>query len=151
MVHHNGSSTLIAVRDLARATIAGIRSRERRPLPHLREVHPAARAGGRWLGLQAVPTECIRGTASAGSSRGRDFRPLPGREPADWRSRWSRLETAAQQQAILPPIQLLRAGGTYRVVDGHNRVALARTQGQLWIDAEITELDVARRAAAAVA
>ena len=76
------------------------------------------------------------------ASRGADFRPLGGREPADWQSRWSRLESAASHQVILPPVELLRAGGDYWVVDGHNRVALAKELGQLWIDADITELDL---------
>jgi ParB-like chromosome segregation protein Spo0J len=76
------------------------------------------------------------------ASRGSDFRPLGGREPADWKTRWSRLESAASDQVILPPVELLRAGGDYWVVDGHNRVALAKELGQLWIDADITELDL---------
>jgi hypothetical protein len=108
----------------------------------LADVHPGVPTGGRWIGLRAVLIECIRGTASTAASRAQDFRPLDGRAPADWQSRWSRLMTATSDQAILPPVQLLRAGGDYWVVDGHNRVAMAKEQGQLYIDAEITELDV---------
>jgi hypothetical protein len=107
--------------------------------------------GGRWVGLRAVPTECIRGTASKAASRGQDFRPLAGREPADWQIRWSRLLSAARDQAILPPVQLVRAGAGYWVIDGHNRVALAKDQGQLWIDADITELDLGSESNAAAA
>jgi ParB-like chromosome segregation protein Spo0J len=59
--------------------------------------------------------------------------------------------SAARDQAILPPVQLVRAGGEYWVVDGHNRVALARQVGQLWIDADITELDVGSHSAADIA
>jgi ParB-like chromosome segregation protein Spo0J len=51
---------------------------------------------------------------------------------------------------MLPPVQLLRAGGDYWVVDGHNRVALAREGGQLWIDADVTELDLSPDNAAAI-
>jgi hypothetical protein len=58
---------------------------------------------------------------------------------------------AERDQAPLPPIQLLRAGGDYWVVDGHNRVALAKERGQLWIDAEITELDLGSPSAATAA
>jgi hypothetical protein len=76
------------------------------------------------------------------SSRAHNFRPLRDREPADWEFRWSRLMSATFDQAVLPPVQLLRAGGDYWVVDGHNRVALARERGQLWIDADVTELDL---------
>jgi hypothetical protein len=83
-------------------------------------------------------------------SRRSDFRPLGGREPADWNSRWSRLKSATRDQTMLPPVQLLRAGGDYWVVDGHNRVALAREGGQLWIDADVTELDLSPDNAAAI-
>ncbi|HEY0442764.1 MAG TPA: hypothetical protein VGC90_00925 [Candidatus Limnocylindrales bacterium] len=85
------------------------------------------------------------------TSRGLDFRPLHGHEPADWRFRWSRLTAAALDQAILPPVELVRAAGAYWVVDGHNRVALAKAEGQLWIDADVTELDFGTKSSAATA
>ena len=113
-----------------------------RRLPRLADVYPGAPTSGRWVGLRTVPTDCIRGTASLAPTRARDFRPLRDREPADWAFRWSRLTSTAFDQAVLPPVQLLRAGGDYWVVDGHNRVALARERGQVWIDAEVTELDL---------
>ena len=134
-----------------RSLVAGIRPGTSRRLAHLSDVHPGQPTGGRWVGVRPVPTECIRGTASTSGSRGRDFRPLSGHEPADWSSRWSRLMSAARDQAILPPVQLLRAGGEYWVVDGHNRVALAMQLGQLWIDADITELDLGSHSAAPAA
>jgi hypothetical protein len=128
---------------LARRFVAGLLKSDRgQPLPRLTDVHPGRPAAGRWIGFRTVLTECIRGTASTATSRGQDFRPLAGREPADWKFRWSRLASATREQAMLPPVQLLRAGGDYWVVDGHNRVALARARGQLWIDADVTELDL---------
>jgi hypothetical protein len=140
----SGRSTL---RALTRSFIPGMRSGQT-PLPHLADVHPGSPAGGRWIGVQTVLTECIRGTASKAASRGQDFRPLGGRASADWKARWSRLSSAADNLAILPPVQLVRAGGDYWVLDGHNRVALARERGQLWIDAEITEIDLGSPGAA---
>jgi hypothetical protein len=134
-------------RALARRLAAAVTPRA--PLPRLADVHPGAPTGGRWIGLRTVPTDCIRGTATMSPSRAHDFRPLRHREPADWEFRWSRLTSAAFDQAILPPVQLVRAGGDYWVVDGHNRVALARERGQLWIDADITELDLGSGNAAA--
>jgi len=86
-----------------------------------------------------------------GESRGQDFLPLKGRQPADWQSRWWRLNSAARNQVVLPPVELLRAGCDYWVVDGHNRVALARERGQLWIDADVTELDMTSENSAACA
>jgi hypothetical protein len=128
---------------LARRIVAGLRTPNvPQPLPSLVDVHPGRPGAGRWVGLRTVPIECIHGTAALGGSRGRDFRPLGGRAPADWDARWSRLLTAERDQTMLPPVQLLRAGGDYWVVDGHNRVALARQRGQVWIDADVTELDL---------
>jgi hypothetical protein len=121
---------------------AGLRKSGGNALPRLADVHPGVPAGGRWIGLRSVRIECVRGTASLATSRGRDFRPLRGRAPSDWNFRWSRLLSASRDQTKLPPVQLIRAGGDYWVVDGHNRVALARQRGQLWIDADVTELDL---------
>ena len=123
-------------------SIGPFRLSRRRPLPRLADIHPGRPVGGRWIGLATVPTDCIRGTASLSTSRGSDFRPLAGHEPADWKSRWSKLVSAELDQITLPPVQLVRAGGDYWVVDGHNRVALAKERGQIWIDADVTELDL---------
>jgi hypothetical protein len=144
-LQHPGNSPFGA---LTRRLVAGLKPGPARLLPSLADVHPGQPTGGRWIGLRTVPTECVRGTASASGSRAPDFRPLVGHEPADWGSRWSRLLSAARDQAILPPVELLRAGGDYWVVDGHNRVALARRLGQLWIDADVTEVDVGSNSAA---
>ena len=114
-------------------------------LPRLDDVDPrASRAPRHWCGLIAVPVSAIVGTASyLPGTRRDDFLPAPGSEPADWQARWNRLEDAARTLAPLPPIELLKTGDRYWVVDGHNRVALAKSTGQLWIDAEVTELVVA--------
>ena len=149
MIDHQQAATSTV--ETVRSLLAGIRPRPQRQLAHLSDVHPGPATGGRWIGLRSVPTACIRGTASVSGSRREDFRPLVGHEPADWSSRWARLMSAARDQAILPPVQLLRAGGEYWVVDGHNRVALARQLGQLWIDAEVTELDLGSNNAAGAA
>jgi hypothetical protein len=152
MTYHQaagGRTTLPAT--LARRFRAGIAANRRQPLPRLADVHPGPLTGGRWVGLRTVPIECIRGTASKGTSRAQDFLPLSDRAPSDWRFRWSRLVSATRDQAILPPIEVLRAGGDYWVVDGHNRVALAMERGQLWIDADVTELDLGSANAAAAA
>jgi hypothetical protein len=151
MLDHQQPSAHSILANLTRSLVAGFRPGQARPLPRLAEVHPGQPAGGRWVGLQTVLTESIRGTASMAASRGQDFRPLDGHEPSDWQYRWSSLKSAAHEQAILPPVQLVRAGGEYWVVDGHNRVALARERGQLWIDADITELDLGPENAAAAA
>jgi hypothetical protein len=116
--------------------------RERRTLPRLADRHPwSSQAPSRWRGLAAVPVSAIVGTASfQAGTRTADFQPAVGHEPADWKSRWQRLEAAARDLTPLPPIDLIKVGDGYWVVDGHNRVALAKANGQAWIDAEVIEL-----------
>jgi hypothetical protein len=113
-----------------------------RPLPRLADVHPqTASATRRWRGLVTVPVGDIIGTASyPPGMRRSDFLPTDGAVTGDWRARWQHLEEAAQTLAPLPPIEVLKFGAGYWVVDGHNRVALARATGQRWLDADVTEL-----------
>lgn len=111
-------------------------------LPRLDTILPRARlASRRQRGVVAIPVSDIVGTASYGrGTRQRDFLPTADHQPADWQGRWSRLEQAGRELTPLPPIELLKAGDGYWVVDGHNRVALAKAIGQVWIDADVTEL-----------
>jgi len=118
--------------------------RLRRSLPRLTEAHPQAwQAPRRARGLVTVEVSAVVGTASAlPGTRRTDFRPSEGHVPAGWQLRWSRLAEAARNLTPLPPIEVLKAGDGYWVLDGHNRVALAKSTGQEWIDAQVTELVV---------
>ncbi len=51
---------------------------------------------------------------------------------------------AARRGAALPPISLYRLGERHYVDDGHHRVSVAHALGMAAIDAEVTELGVAR-------
>jgi hypothetical protein len=112
------------------------------PLVNLWDVHPdARRAAIRELGLQSVPVEQIAGTAVEGAAqRGGDFLPLPDRRSADWRGRWQRILSAIDSLSTLPPIELIKFGDLYWVVDGHNRVGAALYTGQTDVDAIVQEL-----------
>lgn len=111
-------------------------------LTNLWEVHPEARrASIRELGLRNVSVEMIAGTAVEGpAQRGGDFLPLRDRRSDDWRSRWQRILHGIEGMATLPPVELIKFGGEYWVVDGHNRVAAALYTGQVEIDAIVQEL-----------
>jgi len=112
------------------------------PLPNLFEIHPEARtAPRRELGVLTIPVAAVRGTAVEGAAqRGADFLPLPSLRGPNWQSRWQRLRAAHERLEMLPPIDVFQTDDGYWVVDGHNRIALARAVGQDDIDASVTHL-----------
>jgi ParB-like nuclease domain len=88
-----------------------------------------------YRGIEAIPVDRIVGTA--GRSDDFDARWLPRRPEVQ--ERWMRLERAFPD-GEWPPIIVYGMAGSYFVVDGHHRVALARQKGIEYIDAEVTEL-----------
>jgi hypothetical protein len=124
------------------ARVRRVRKMGRRPLANLWELHPEARrAAIRELGLLTVPVDQIAGSAVEGAAqRGGDFLPLRDRRSDDWRARWQRILNAVDGLVSLPPVELIKFGDSYWVVDGHNRVAAALYSGQQAIDAVVDEL-----------
>lgn len=136
----SGARRLIDERPGAR--IRRVRRMAQQPLANLWDLHPeTSRASIRELGLQSVSVEQITGTAVAGApQRGGDFLPLRDRRSVDWRGRWQRILDALDNLQSLPPVELIKFGDQYWVVDGHNRVAAALYNGQSEIDAVVQEL-----------
>jgi hypothetical protein len=120
----------------------GARWRQTRaPLPSLFDRHPDALAASRHpRGVQIVPLDQIVGTARHPSQNTADFLPLPQLRGRNWDSRWQRIQQATANLAILPPVELLKIGDEYWVVDGHNRIAAALQVGAMAVDADVTEL-----------
>ena len=115
----------------------------RESLPVLWQVHPeAVNAPRHDLGLVTVPVDQITGTAVEGGQRAGDFRPIPQLRGANWEARYGRIRSAANRLAMLPPVELLKTGDEYWVLDGHNRVAVARELGQIALDASVVELQL---------
>lgn len=114
----------------------------REPLLNLYEAYPEARlASPRELGLRFVPVEEILGTAVAGiAQRGGDFLPLRPFRGENWEARWQRICDATERLQPLPPVDLIKFGGEYWVVDGHNRVAAALYANGVGLDAMVTEM-----------
>jgi hypothetical protein len=124
------------------ARVRRVRRAGRHPLPVLNEAHPEERAAApRELGVQTIDVDRIAGTA-AGTAvpRGGDFLPVRKFRSRNWQARWQRLRQANDRLAVLPPIDVLKYGDHYWVIDGHNRVAAALYAGQPQIDASVTEL-----------
>jgi hypothetical protein len=124
------------------ARVRRVRRMAKNPLRNLWEEHPEAqRASIRELGLRTIPVDQIQGTAVAGpAQRGGDFLPLRDRRSDDWRARWQRILKSQDRLAALPPIDAVKFGDGYWVVDGHNRVAAALYVGQTDVDAMVEEL-----------
>jgi hypothetical protein len=112
----------------------------RRQLEVLEEVHPRAASGTRLdLGVQEIALDDIRGTAVGGPRlRGADFKPIEDARGRGWMIRYERLRQAFARMAVLPPIEAIEVGGEYWVLDGHNRVAVAREMGLAFLDANVT-------------
>jgi hypothetical protein len=56
--------------------------------------------------------------------------------------RWLRVAEAYRRGMSLPPVQLIKAGESYFVRDGHHRISVARALGQQEIDAEVVVWEV---------
>jgi hypothetical protein len=54
--------------------------------------------------------------------------------------RWQRIREANERLQPLPPVDLIKFGGEYWVVDGHNRVAATLYANGVGLDAMVTEL-----------
>jgi hypothetical protein len=129
-------------RDRRRARLNALDRLNRTPLPSLYAEFPEARNHlRREAGLRSIPLAEIAGTAVAGpAQRGSDFTPMPAFRGQNWEARWDRLSRATNDLTILPPIDVVHFGDRYWVEDGHNRVAAALRNGQLEIDAAVTDL-----------
>ena len=90
--------------------------------------------GRRYLGLRPIPVANIVGTDSRSNDFDRDFRPLR----PELRSRRQRVAERFPD-GDFPPIVVSKLGSAYFVLDGHHRVAVARSLGMETIDAEVTE------------
>jgi hypothetical protein len=108
----------------------------RRPLLDLDEVRRRLRVFEQsYLGVRPIPVSKIVGTVSRTSDFDQDF--LPRRREIG--ERWNRVERTFAE-GDFPPITVYELDGSFFVVDGHHRVAVARQRDVEYIDAEITQL-----------
>jgi hypothetical protein len=137
-----GRESLQRWRSRRRARLDALDRLNRIPLPSLYADFPEARNHlRREVGLRSIPLDAIAGTAVAGpAQRGSDFTPMPAFRSQNWEARWHRLSRATNDLTILPPIDVVQFGDRYWIEDGHNRVAAALRNGQMEIDAAVTDL-----------
>ncbi|MFO7170753.1 MAG: DUF4032 domain-containing protein [Chloroflexota bacterium] len=125
-----------------KAVVAGIMDLiQRRPSEMLSFEEVRARLnvrGQRYLGHQTVPVSRIVGSEGRYGDFDRRFLPRSNA----LKNRWTRVNNAALQDINLPPVELYKIGDIYFVRDGNHRVSVARQQGQVEIDAIVTELVV---------
>lgn len=95
-------------------------------------------SGGSDLGYQEIPVEAIVGSVSRNDEFTRTFMPLSDQNM----ERWSRVKVAVESGVSggLPPIDVYKIGEAYFVIDGHNRVSVAREIGAKYIQAKVTEI-----------
>ncbi len=91
-----------------------------------------------YLGLRAIEVDKIVGSVDRYADFDHHFLP---KEP-HLIQRWRRLRAAQLAGVELPPIEVYQVGGVYFVKDGNHRVALAKSENQTYIDAEVIELEV---------
>ena len=102
----------------------------------------AERAGplvARSLGIRTIEVARIVGSVDRCTELGLDFRPPPRRRRKHDDDRFRRIRRAIDRGAPLPAIEVYKLGFGYYVLDGHHRVAVALEDGQLEIDAHVTE------------
>lgn len=92
-----------------------------------------------YRGLQAVPLNKIVATEGYVGDFDRAFFPRQSRT----KDRWLNIAQAHYEQVSLPAVELLKVGEIYVVRDGKHRISVARFQGQDFIDAIVTEIDIA--------
>jgi hypothetical protein len=89
--------------------------------------------GSFYAGTKVVRIASIIGSEGRTSDFDMQFHPM-GEEA---RQRWVNVAVAYLQRLPLPPVELIQVGDAYFVRDGHHRISVSRTFGQVAIDAEV--------------
>ena len=63
---------------------------------------------------------------------------LRGKPETHTRSRWLSIAAARLNGQAIPAVELIKAGDTYAVRDGHHRISVARALGEDYIDTRVT-------------
>ncbi len=105
------------------------------PFAAVNELRPK---GEHYKGLKTIEVDKIVGSVDRYDDFDAGFLP---KEPYTI-ERWTRLRSAQLEGTEFPPIEVYQVGDVYFVKDGNHRVALAKVQGQHYIEAYVIELNV---------
>jgi nucleotide-binding universal stress UspA family protein len=109
----------------------------------LRSFHEDAERAGmltqRKLGIRTIEISRIVGSVGRHQELGPDFRPPSRRRRRPDEDRFRGISRAVQSGVEMPPIDVYKLGFGYYVLDGHHRLAAALRNGQVEIDANVTE------------
>jgi hypothetical protein len=94
-----------------------------------------------YAGVRPVCIDCIQGTQGKSDAFDGMFHPVK----AVTRTRWLSVAREKLRGHDLPPVELIEVNGIYYVRDGHHRISVARSLGQVYVDAEITRMQLTRR------
>jgi hypothetical protein len=94
-----------------------------------------------YAGIHPVCIDCIRGTQGKSDEFDAEFHPVKD----STRSRWLSVALEKLRGHDLPPVELIDVDGIYYVRDGHHRISVARSLGQVYIEAEITAMSLTHR------
>jgi hypothetical protein len=121
------------------AQLLSLINRESNQLVPFEEVRARLNVRGQhYLGNQTVPLANIVGSEGRYADFNRQFAPRHDTT----RFRWMSIDRAHYESVSLPAVELYKIGDVYFVRDGNHRVSVARQQGQIEIDAVVTELTV---------
>lgn len=105
------------------------------PFDEIRQQLPVR--GQHSIGVRQVEVDKIIGSLGRYHDFDRAFLPTQART----RERWLSIDKAHYEEVVLPPVELYKIGEVYFVKDGNHRVSVARERGQVYIDANVIEID----------
>lgn len=94
--------------------------------------------GEHYRGVRAIPVEQIVGSVDRYRDFDRSYRP----KAQHLEDRWAHIRKLWRTGYIFEPIEVFQVGEVYFVKDGNHRVSVARTESQVFIEAEVIEIDV---------